>query len=127
MQHGSSLLVVEDDWSIRESIQAILTDEGYAVSSAENGKEAFELLKTSLNQKAQLPCLILLDLNMPVMTGEAFLVLQKEHVDLKHIPVAVFTAAGGKQKPELAEDFVRKPIDLEDLLNLVEKYCKKAV
>jgi CheY-like chemotaxis protein len=127
MQQGSSLLVVEDDWSIRESIQAILTDEGYDVRSAENGKEAFELLKTSLNQKTALPCLILLDLNMPVMTGEAFLALQKQHQELKHIPVAVFTAAGGKQKPDLAEDFVRKPIDLEDLLSLVEKYCKKTV
>jgi CheY-like chemotaxis protein len=124
---GSNLLVVEDDWSIRESIHAILTDEGYDVRSAENGKEAFELLEKSLSQKSTLPCLILLDLNMPVMTGEAFLVLQKEHHELKHIPVAVFTAAGGKQKPDLAEDFVRKPIDLEDLLLLVEKYCKKTV
>lgn len=127
MQHGSNLLVVEDDWSIRESIQAILTDEGYKVHSAENGKEAFELLEKNLNQKTSLPCLILLDLNMPIMTGEAFLALQKEHAELKHIPVAVFTAAGGKQKPDLAEDFVRKPIDLEDLLSLVERYCKKIV
>jgi CheY-like chemotaxis protein len=126
MQQGSNLLVVEDDWSIRESIHAILTDEGYEVRSAENGKEAFEFLQSSLMDKGKLPCLILLDLNMPVMTGEAFLVLQKGHSELKHIPVAVFTAAGGKQKPDLAEDFVRKPIDLEDLLSLVEKYCKKA-
>jgi CheY-like chemotaxis protein len=127
MQHSSNLLVVEDDWSIRESIQAILTDEGYNVQSAENGKEAFDWLENRLNQKASLPCLILLDLNMPIMSGEAFLGLQKEHQELKHIPVAVFTAAGGKQKPELAEDFVRKPIDLEDLLKLVEKYCKRII
>jgi CheY-like chemotaxis protein len=120
---GADLLVVEDDWSIRESIESILSDEGYSVLSAENGEAALALLDQAQRDHQNLPSLILLDLNMPVMSGEKFLDIQKARPDLQAIPVAVFTAAGGKQKPALAEDFVRKPIDLDDLLKLIRKYC----
>ena len=123
MLKGRDLLVIEDDCSIRESLHSVFSDEGYQVTCAENGKEGLEFLEQTQKDQRPLPSLILLDLNMPIMSGEAFLAVQKSRPELRDIPVAVFTAAGGKIKPPLAEDFVRKPINLEDLLSLVKKYC----
>jgi CheY-like chemotaxis protein len=120
---AQDLLVIEDDSSIRESLHSVFSDEGYQVTCAENGKQGLEYLEQAQKDHKTLPSLILLDLNMPVMSGEAFLAEQKSRPELRDIPVAVFTAAGGKVKPVLAEDFVRKPINLDDLLSLVKKYC----
>src|SRR5262245_36830107 len=66
--NAHSVLVVEDDDGIRESIVEILRDEGYLVHEASNGREALEQLKDG-----QRPCVVLLDLMMPVMSGWQFL------------------------------------------------------
>ncbi|MEO5970088.1 MAG: response regulator [Bdellovibrionia bacterium] len=63
-----SILVVEDEESIRENFQLLLELEGYSVFTASNGKESLRILKT-----IEKPCLILLDLLMPVMNGMEFL------------------------------------------------------
>lgn len=115
------ILIIEDEPLILEAVVVILSEEGYDVLSAENGKTALDLLNA---RKTALPVLILLDLNMPVMSGEEFLVIQKADRVLKHIPTVVFTASGRKEKPELSDDIVRKPINLDDLLLLVSKYVQ---
>lgn len=120
---GQDLLVIEDDYAIRESLHSVFSEEGYQVTCAENGKRGLEVLEQAQKDHRPLPSLILLDLNMPVMSGEAFLTEQKSRPELRDIPVAVFTASGGAVKPELAADLVRKPINLDALLNLVKKYC----
>ena len=68
------LLVVDDDSSVRESMSALLDANGYSVQQAENGQRALELLK----KMPHLPCLIVLDLAMPVMDGRGFLKLRAE-------------------------------------------------
>src|SRR4051794_32303724 len=63
------ILVVEDDGMIRDALREILEMSGYAVDTAIHGADAFEKVRTS----EILPSLILLDLNMPVMSGKEFL------------------------------------------------------
>jgi CheY-like chemotaxis protein len=60
----STILIVDDDTGVRETLESILEAEGYSTACAANGKEALDCL-----QKFPLPCLILLDVVMPVMNG----------------------------------------------------------
>src|SRR5262249_61831819 len=62
-----NILIVEDDAATRDALTLVLSDEGYAVSSAANGREAIDLLR-----QGDAPDLILLDLMMPVMDGWQF-------------------------------------------------------
>jgi CheY-like chemotaxis protein len=114
-------LIIEDDAAIRESLEAVLIEESYQVETANNGKTGIERLEGA---RENLPKLILLDLTMPVMTGTEFLAVQKAHSVWKSIPTIVFTAAGNRTKPDLADDYVRKPINLDDLLNVIEKHSR---
>src|SRR4051812_39520262 len=91
------ILIVEDDQAIRESLDELLTLEGYSVALSENGKVALELLRS----KAIPPALILLDLSMPVMDGEEFLEQFKKTLpELHSVPIFLMTAAGEKSIPK---------------------------
>jgi CheY-like chemotaxis protein len=83
------VLVVDDDHDLRESLRAILEDEGFATLGASNGKEAMDLLKREGQPR---PSVILLDLMMPNMTG--FEVLDRLRADrmLGSIPIIFMTA-----------------------------------
>src|SRR5579862_4027549 len=87
IEDSLSILVVDDDRSIRQTLCEILQDEGYTVSTARNGAEALEILKH------RRPRLILLDLNMPVMNGGDFRLVQRFDPVLRRIPTVVLTAA----------------------------------
>ena len=113
------LLVVEDDADIRDSLREVLEAEGYAVCTASNGQEALELLSTQRH-----PCLILLDLMMPVMGGVEFLTKKSEERALAGIPVVVVSAwVKGAEPIADAQAVVTKPVVLEHLLTYVERYC----
>lgn len=121
------ILVVEDDMDIRQQIAQILADEGYKVDTCENGKTALEYL-TSKDVK-ELPSCIILDLQMPIMTGNEF--LDKIRIDdrYKDIPVLVATAKGSP-KVELKElppnvSKINKPMDINELISTVESVCGK--
>lgn len=117
-----SILVVEDDTDIRESLAEFLKDEGFDVVGAENGKVALEKLAGT----ADLPGLILLDIMMPVMDGLTFRRIQLSDPKTSAIPVAV-TTAGSEIESILKEvrvaDFLQKPVDLGRVLEVVTKYC----
>lgn len=117
------ILVVDDDPDIRDSIAAALEIEGHEVILAENGKAALELLLI-LRDKNALPRCIMLDLMMPVMTGEEFLqTLNRDHLDLTTIPVVVASANGSLLKTSLqAREILKKPIDISDLYRIAEQY-----
>ena len=114
-----SILVVEDDEGAREALSDILRDEGFRVETAGNGLEALEYL-----ERAPPPCMILLDLVMPVMDGWEFRQRQLRHEGLAPIPVVVLTATAG-EGPEAvsASDVLRKPVDFDALLARVELHC----
>jgi DNA-binding response OmpR family regulator len=83
------LLIVEDDPDIRESLGELLAAEGFVVSVAENGRSALDHLVAC----EVLPQVILLDLAMPVMTGEEFRVAQLADERLAAIPIVIMSAA----------------------------------
>jgi DNA-binding NtrC family response regulator len=117
----NSVLIIEDDLMIGETVQELLDLEGICSKLTSNGEQALEYLR--LNKV--LPRLILLDLKMPVMDGFEFRKIQLEHSDFKNIPVVVMSA-DGEDAPEhrklMVLDFLKKPADVEVILSVVKKY-----
>jgi CheY-like chemotaxis protein len=113
------VLVVEDDAELRKTICEVLEEAGYASRSAENGEIALE------HARAELPCVILLDLMMPIMNGWEFRSEQLRDPKLSSIPVVIMTADGSASEKarSLYTDYLRKPIHLDALLALVNDYC----
>jgi CheY-like chemotaxis protein len=119
------ILIVDDDADIRFVISELLRDEGYTVAQAANGREALIYLQTA----TPLPCVILLDLMMPIMNGWEFLRVRQGNRVLQALPVVLISAYR-----ELAEAAVGlgvqaalvKPIDLDRLLASVQQYCPSA-
>jgi CheY-like chemotaxis protein len=113
------VFVVEDDVDTRDMLGRFLELEGYTVELASNGKQALERLRQGVH-----PCVILLDLMMPVMDGWQFRREQVQHHELADIPVIVVSAAGRERIAEIhADGYLTKPVDLEQLLARVTEYC----
>jgi CheY-like chemotaxis protein len=116
------VLIVEDDPDIRDTFKVLLEDRGYQVATAGNGREALDELSCM-----EEPCLILLDLMMPVMSGPEFLEVVKSDPERQNIPVVIVSAYA-----ELADDstraqgFLKKPVSLDTLLNWVQRFCPHA-
>lgn len=111
---GKTVLIVDDDRSIRRSLHTVLDDEGYQVDEADNGLEAMRRLSEGLR-----PSVILLDLMMPIMDGFQFSSELCRHPELADIPVIVVTA--GDDCTEVRRRLtvvgcLRKPLDLDRLL-----------
>jgi DNA-binding response OmpR family regulator len=117
-----SILVIEDDDSIREMIQYALEAEGYKVLGAADGQAGMQILHST-----QKPCLILLDLMLPIMNG--WEVLDELRGDagnmLATIPVVITSAAGDRAATaaERVDGYIKKPINLQLLLDSVKKFC----
>ncbi len=111
-----SILVVDDDAAATDSLIDILSDGGYTVATARNGKEALERLRS-----APLPRLIILDLFMPEMDGWEFRRAQLKDAKLRDIPVVVMTGASVYAGID-ANVIVHKPLDVERFVSLVERY-----
>jgi len=115
------ILIVEDDFDIREALTQILEEEGYTVRGAANGREALDVATED-----SAPKLILLDLMMPVMNGWQFRAEQLKDPRLASVPVLVISADPQVQ-PKAASlgvaGLLRKPIALDDLLEAVKTHC----
>jgi CheY-like chemotaxis protein len=116
-----TILVVDDDDSIRWLVTEILEDVGYCVVSAKNGREALEFLRDT----QELPSLILLDLMMPIMDGARFRSAQLGDSVLCQIPVVVLSAGKNsiQAKALQAASFIPKPFDVNQLVEVVLKHC----
>lgn len=120
----ADILIVEDDTDIRESLADFLSYEGFGVHSVENGQEALNFLLSL--QENQLPSLIVLDLMMPVMDGRTFMQrLQDKHPEVK-VPIVVLSATVNRQISHNVVAFMKKPVDLDDLMGQVHKYSQKS-
>lgn len=121
-QHQKSLLVVDDDAAIRFLITQLFEDVGYNVRAVANGAEAL----ADLRHAAALPCTILLDLNMPVMTGWEFRTEQQRDPRLAPIPVVVISADRSLDQAPFSIDatgYFTKPINFPQLITLVDQLC----
>lgn len=117
------VLLVEDDVETRESLRFMLESDGYGVVTAGNGQEALDALRQGLT-----PCLILLDLMMPVMDGFQFRQRQLEDPHLAAIPVVAcsghFDSDANATRLRAAAYF-QKPVDVDRLLQIVGSYCDR--
>jgi two-component system response regulator MprA len=117
---SGSILLVDDDADLRDSLEDALRAEGYEVSTAVNGKDALHLLR----EVSVRPDLILLDIMMPEMDGWAFRGEQRKDPCLAWIPVIVFTAYGSPRDiaSQLgAVGFLKKPLRLHELLSAIAR------
>ena len=108
------ILVIDDDFDIRQSLAEVLESENHTVLQASDGLEALEKLKDDL-----LPNLILLDLTMPRMNGWQFMDKCQKDPRCKKVPIVVISAVATKEAAQGAVDFIRKPVDINILLDKV--------
>jgi len=116
------IFVVEDEEMIRESVVEFLDDNGYEAVGAVDGLDALNKLAAP----GLRPCLILLDLMMPIMDGRTFREQQLQTPELAAIPVVLFSAYRdlSRTADELhAAGHLPKPLKLPDLLRTVQQHC----
>ena len=116
------ILLVDDDDDIRDALSETLLDEGFSVHPVPNGREALAWL----HEHPDTPCVVLLDLMMPVMDGWTFLRYRSADPALAKIPVVVITAEYGfaqLTKDHQVNEFVTKPIMLPRLLAAINGAC----
>lgn len=119
------IFIIEDDADLRETMKDLLEMEGFSVATAENGREGMALFER--NGK---PCLIVLDLMMPVMNGWEFLetMQRDQQALLAQTQVAVVSAAAemaGLQH-QYGCSVLRKPVNVDRLFALARAACDHA-
>lgn len=117
---GKTLLIVEDEVDLRETLAEILSLHGFNPVTAGSGAEAMEVLR-----QGEAPRVILLDLMMPEMSGWEFRDIQLRDPALASIPVVL--VSGVSDLAEAAETtraaaFLSKPLDIEELVLLLTRY-----
>lgn len=118
---GSTILVVDDSRTIRSQVSRILSDaqESYVLHEQENGQKALQWLSGLVED--ELPSLILLDRNMPQISGDECIRILKSDDSWRHIPVLFLTAQSDVQQlvhglADLeADDYLAKPFDPDEL------------
>jgi two-component system chemotaxis response regulator CheY len=121
---NTTLLVVDDDDAIRESLAELLTRRGFDVITAGNGREAIDVV----HARGTKPMVVVLDMTMPVMDGATFLRQQPNDPLLADVPVVIISAR--LQRPEPTPAGVRgllvKPISLNVLVRMIEEVRAEA-
>lgn len=118
-----SIMLVEDDqvdtMTVRRALKELHVTN--PLQHVENGEEALSFLRNPANQQ---PCLILLDLNMPIMGGIEFLQIAKKDETLKGIPVVVLTTS--EEQEDKVESFqlgvagyMRKPVEYPNFVEMI--------
>jgi two-component system cell cycle response regulator DivK len=119
------ILVVDDSTTNVVLLEAILDEKGYQIETALNAKEAYAIIERDS------PDLILLDLLMPKISGFDFLEEIRKIDKTRNTPVIVVSALTDEENVEKimkmgAIDFVKKPIDLQYLVDKVESVLQNA-
>jgi PleD family two-component response regulator len=117
------ILVIDDSTTNVVLLEAVLDGKGYKIETALNAREAFKILEKENHD------LILLDLLMPKISGFDFLQEFRKSENNKDIPVIVISAVTDKENVEKimsmgATDFIKKPVDIANLVEKVETYLK---
>jgi CheY-like chemotaxis protein len=126
MRPAGNVLIVEDDPDIREMLATLLAGEGFHAVGAEDGLEALHLLRTVRHRAPDVPCLVLLDLKMPRLSGNEFRRAQLEDPTVAGVPIAVMSGATDleqRAKALGAVAILAKPIDCDKLMDVVRRYC----
>ena len=122
---GKKILMVDDDIRNIYALSSVLEDKGLDIKSAQNGKEALDLLINTENKFD----IVLMDIMMPVMNGyDSMRAIRKDN-KIKNIPIIALTAKAQAEDKQLcidagANDYMSKPIDHEQLLSLLKIWLK---
>ena len=122
---AGTVLVVDDDDDLRETMEVLLRAHGHSVATAASGLEALDWLR----HRASETCVVLLDLMMPGMDGFTLRSTMSADPQLSPIPIVVVTGAGvlaSQRSGELPADVLHKPLDISALLGAVRKHCPEA-
>jgi CheY-like chemotaxis protein len=113
------VLIVDDDPDVRRMIQLLLETSGYQTMSASNGAEALERIHECR------PCVVLLDMVMPVMDGFEFRRLQLNDPEISEVPVICLTAhyEPGQVTTQLKAPCLQKPPHFPQILDAVGAKC----
>src|SRR5688572_12043216 len=117
---GSTILLIEDDDLTRDCVAELFLEEGFGVVHAPDGRAGLQSLR-----EMQRPCLIVLDLIMPVMNGFEFLRRLRGDPDFKRwarLPVVTLTASW-LDPPREVTAALKKPFDISELLRVVRESC----
>jgi CheY-like chemotaxis protein len=107
---------------VRDAVASVLVDEGYGVTGVSSGREALRHLQEHMR-----PSLIFLDMMMPEMDGWLLRQELKKSPDLASIPIVILSGHGDVRDAALAlgaVDYLRKPLRLDSLLEIAERYCR---
>jgi CheY-like chemotaxis protein len=114
-----SVMILEDDLESRTYLTQLLEVEGFKIVAFSDGAEALDYLMQS-----EAPCLIILDIRMPVMDGARFRSAMLSEPRLAKIPVVIVTAFEPPSAAKLAAVRVfRKPVDVDALLRTIRANC----
>ena len=115
----AKILVVEDNDDVRAMMAVTLELEGHEVSTAVNGRDALNKLR-----HGHRPCVILLDLMMPVMNGWEFRQEIEDDPMLRAVPVVIISATTAEliHRTEAAA-YLPKPLNMDQLLHVVGGFC----
>lgn len=106
MKTNKSILIIEDNHDMRVCLRQHLENEGYQVLSATNGKDALEIIQSGF-----VPKIIVMDLQMPLMSGEEFLTL-KNNISSLYATRTVVISGKYQSDPGLnVEQYLPKPLD----------------
>ncbi len=112
-----TVLIVEDDEELRDTMREILEDEGYAVLVASEGQEALDAM-----EHAERVCLVLLDLVMPGMNGWDFFAALRSQVRFAGVPVIVHSSSP-RSAPAGVTRVIQKPLQVEGLIAVAREFC----
>jgi CheY-like chemotaxis protein len=122
VQAPRPVLIVDDNEDIREALSTLLESRGYSTVCADNGASALALLRNDAID----PCVILLDLSMPVMDGATFRREQQNDPKLSGLPVVLYSGVadpGSEARTLNVAHYFKKPLDVDKLAGLVASYC----
>lgn len=115
MKH--TVLLVEDEDELRESMRDLLEDNGYTVVAASDGQEALDALA-----RIEHLCVVILDLLMPRVNGWDFFEKMRARPELTGVPVVVQSSAPSRA-PAGVTLVLKKPVEPERLISVVREYC----
>jgi CheY-like chemotaxis protein len=128
--HKHTIVYAEDDWDDVQFVQDCFKkyDGRVDLLHAPNGSEALALLHDLLKKDIK-PCLIILDINMPLMDGRQTLVKIKGSPHLSKVPVVLFTTSNSHLDKEFAQkwgaDFITKPLRFSEVEGLAEEFVRR--
>jgi CheY-like chemotaxis protein len=116
------ILVVDDDPDILSLIGYVFESSGYKIDLVSNGIDALRFLKS----QPDLPAFILLDVMMPLMSGDDFIHEIEKDPALAGVVIVVMSASGEDvvRKKGIGErKFIEKPVSLDTLIDVARQYC----